>query len=143
MNDAATFPQRGQFASELKRRRKRLGMSCAEAARRAGYSPSTWTQVESGAASRKGRLDPYPPSQAFILRAAPVVGWPLDEAFAAAGMGFNPDDLPPLDDAQLPEDAEFLQLLGPMLPTQRKVLFGLMRTMHDPHTDVEKLLKAS
>jgi transcriptional regulator with XRE-family HTH domain len=135
-------PDRGEFAREIERLRKRLGLTRYKAAKRAGLSPSTWGQIENGYFSQGGVRNAPKPKPDTVRRIAGVLGWDLAEAFKVAGIEFTPDDLPPNDDEMPIDDGTFLELLGGMLPMQRKVLYGLMRTMHDPHTDVDKLLAA-
>lgn len=142
--ETTPIPDRGEFAREMERRRIRLGMTRYKAAKRAGVSPSAWGQIENDYPTSDGRPGKEKPKPKLdtVRRIAHVLGWDLAEALTAAGVEFNPDDLPPNDDEQPIDDGAFLELLGGMLPMQRKVLLGLMRTMHDPHTDVDKLLAA-
>lgn len=136
-------PDRGEFAREMERLRRRLGLSQYKAARRAGLAASTWCQIENGYYSQGGVFNAPRPKPDTIRRIADLLGWDRAEAFLAAGIDFDPDDFPPAAIEQPVEDATFLELLGGMKPMQRKVLFGLMKTMQDPYTDVDKLLKAS
>lgn len=140
--DASLSPDRGELARQMHRRRLRLGLSRHKAAKRAGLAPSTWGQIENGYYSQGGVRNAPKPKPETVRRIAGALEWDLAEALTAAGIDFDPDMLPSPSDEQVIDDATFLELLGGMLPTQRRVLFGLMRTMHDPHTDVDKLLAA-
>jgi DNA-binding XRE family transcriptional regulator len=140
--EATPIPDRGEFAREMEQRRVRLGMRKSTAAKRAKLSPSTWGQIENGYYSQRGVRNTPNPEKCTIRAIANALNWELEDAYAKAGVEYGPDDLPPNDDVQPIDDGTFLELLGGMLPMQRKVLLGLMRTMHDPHTDVDKLLAA-
>lgn len=146
MIDAATTkaPEPGEFARELRKRRLRLGLKIAPAARRAGMAPGTWAAVENGYFKKAGVFIPNGATQQFVMKAARAIGWDMGEALKLAGYDFDPDDLPPEDELDVPTDsAAVLKLMGGLLPTQRRVLVGLIKTMQDPYANVEDLLKAS
>lgn len=145
MIDAATTkaPEPGEFARELRKRRLKLGLKIAPAARRAGMAPGTWAAVENGYFKKAGVYIPNGATQYFVMKSARALGWDMGEALKLAGFDFDPDDLPE-GELDVPTDtAAVVKLMGGLLPMQRRVLVGLIKTMQDPYANVEDLLKAS
>lgn len=121
----------GRFGPELARRREAHGLNQAQAAHRAGVSPSTWGQVEKGYVRNRGREDDYPPTREFIVKAVTkaLPNWDLAEALTLAG--FPPERLPVDDEAHTP--AKIMGLWNRLSKQQQRALEWTMRLMLDKH----------
>jgi transcriptional regulator with XRE-family HTH domain len=119
-----------KFGPELRRRREAIGLSAAAAAGRAGIGASTWTQVENGVASRKGRADPYPPTRSFIISAAPIVKWPINEALAYAGLRA---DYVAAEEPEEVAPSRVMAMWNRLTKQQQLALEWMIRLMLDKH----------
>jgi transcriptional regulator with XRE-family HTH domain len=120
----------GRFGPELARKREAHGLNQAQAAQRAGVSPSTWGQVEKGYVRNRGREDDYPPTREFIVKAVKALAnWDLADALTLAG--FPPERLPIDDEAHAP--AKIMQLWNRLSKQQQRALEWTMRLMLDKH----------
>lgn len=123
-----------QFGPALARKREELGLYKNQAAIRAGVSPSTWTQVERGYSTNRGRQDDYPPTREFIVKAVKALGnWDLAEALTLGG--YAPERLP-VDDMEPTGPTKMLRIWNRLSKQQQRALEWTMQLMVDPHASL-------
>jgi DNA-binding XRE family transcriptional regulator len=118
----------------MERRRNRVGLSKAAAARRAGISQTRWIQVEQGYEKRGEVLIPTEPSKDLVIKvAAAFEDW--DEAEALELAGYDPEysrekpkDLPP---------SKLMDLWPKLTLPQKQVLENTARLFVDPHAAID------
>lgn len=146
---AVTPIERSAFGQGMHDRRVKLGYKIRYAARLADISVQRWSQLELGYERRTKdtKIVAANPSRATVRRVAHVLNWPLNEAYAAAGMHFDPDESPPpAEEHDRDRGTTFLELLRGLAPAQQDGLVTLMRTMQPPRNAAdlaEDLPKAS
>ena len=123
-----------QFGPVLATKREQAGLNQAQAARRAGYTPNIWGQVERGFRVDGDRKIDKKPSRPFIIKAVQMlheagVEWDIAEALALGGE--NPERLP-ADNVQTPP-AKLMTLWNRLSKNQQRALMWTMELMRDPH----------
>jgi transcriptional regulator with XRE-family HTH domain len=108
----------------IKAARERLGLSGREAARRAGFSPTTWSAVEKGTRIKSGgggheRAYPKP---GVIVAAANTVGVDVAEALRLAG--YDPDVYNPSSSAPLTRSERTVAQRVSMLSPEQQAAVG-------------------
>jgi transcriptional regulator with XRE-family HTH domain len=117
--------KRGEFAREISRRRKRLGLTKIEAADRAGISLRWWYHLEDDR-----ETNTYRPKPETVWKVAQALEWEPEEAFLAAGVELDPDWTPPPNaTANKAEEAVFINLYRDLPPQTRRVLRKAMEDL--------------
>jgi hypothetical protein len=123
-----------RFGPVLAAKREAAGLLPAQAARRAGYSPNIWGQVERGYRIDHGVEIEKKPSREFIIKAVRMlheagVEWDLAEALALGGE--KPERLPADNVDRMP--ANLMTTWNRLSKQQQRALLWTMQLMVDPH----------
>lgn len=119
------------LGGQLRDRRKAVKMSMREAAREAGFSVTTWQQLEHGYKTVSGITVPVNPRASLIVAASRVVGLDPAEALRTAGHDpaghFNPEESVPATVSQ----RAMLDTFARLTQKQRRAVYLLLNSMLD------------
>jgi transcriptional regulator with XRE-family HTH domain len=119
------------FRAELKHYREALGLTYAEAGKRAGISGPRWSTIERGYELKAGVRIPANPRRDNLIKMARAVEIPLQAALHLAGL----DALRPMESRRISEQPrdELKQLINELSEERVRALLHVARTMTDPN----------
>lgn len=121
---------------KLKKAREGAGLSQREAAKAAGFSVTTWGQLETGIRKvGNGMESPVNPRASVVASAADVVGLDVAEALRMAGI--DPKHAPKGAQRPTVSQSRLLESFARLTEPQRAALLDLIESML-PHEDGEE-----
>lgn len=133
MDTTDSDTQQWPLGPKLRDARKSAGLSQREAAQAAGFSPTTWGQLESGTKKLgQGVEVAMRPRPSVVQAAAQVVGLDVAEALRMAGHEPGNRDQPP-PSAPTVSQRRLVDVFASLTQRQRHAVMEIVESMNDPH----------